>query len=108
MPAVTGYITLGLRLGRHIDGMVDAYYGPPELKERVDAEPVKAPAALVDDARSLLADMDDLDAGRRHWLRAQAEGLHTTARKLAGLFRDNFRAYEGGVSAEARQGEPVA
>jgi phosphoenolpyruvate carboxykinase (ATP) len=30
-----------------------------------------------------------------------------TARKLAGLFRDNFRAYEGGVSAEARQGEPV-
>jgi phosphoenolpyruvate carboxykinase (ATP) len=31
-----------------------------------------------------------------------------TARKLAGLFRDNFRAYEGGVSAEARQGEPAA
>ncbi len=26
------------------------------------------------------------------------------ARKLAGLFRDNFRAYEAGVSAEARGG----
>jgi phosphoenolpyruvate carboxykinase (ATP) len=31
-----------------------------------------------------------------------------TARKLAGLFRDNFRAYEAGVSPEARQGEPAA
>jgi phosphoenolpyruvate carboxykinase (ATP) len=30
----------------------------------------------------------------------------TTARKLAKLFRDNFRAYEGGVSAEIRAGEP--
>ena len=27
---VEEYLTLGLRLGRHIDGMVDAYYGPPE------------------------------------------------------------------------------
>ena len=25
------YLTLGLRLGRHIDGLVDAYYGPPAL-----------------------------------------------------------------------------
>ena len=25
------YIELGLRLGRHVDGFVDAYYGPPEL-----------------------------------------------------------------------------
>jgi phosphoenolpyruvate carboxykinase (ATP) len=31
-----------------------------------------------------------------------------TARKLAGLFRENFRAYEAGVSAEARQGAPAA
>ena len=30
---------LGQRLGRHIDGMVDAYYGPPELAAAVAAEP---------------------------------------------------------------------
>ncbi len=29
------------------------------------------------------------------------------AHKLAGLFRDNFRAYEAGVSGEARQGGPA-
>ena len=30
------YLQLGLRLGRHVDGLVDAYYGPAELKSQVD------------------------------------------------------------------------
>ena len=30
---VEEYLTLGLRLGRHIDARVDAYYGPPALAE---------------------------------------------------------------------------
>jgi len=30
---VDRYLTLGLHLGRHIDGLVDAYYGPPSLAE---------------------------------------------------------------------------
>jgi len=34
---VEDYLTLGLRLGRHIDGMVDAYYGPPGLARAVEA-----------------------------------------------------------------------
>ena len=29
------YLEVGLRLGRHLDGMVDAYYGPEALAERV-------------------------------------------------------------------------
>ena len=41
------YILLGLRLGRHVDGLVDAYYGPPELKEQADAEQPADPAELV-------------------------------------------------------------
>jgi phosphoenolpyruvate carboxykinase (ATP) len=39
---------------------------------------------------------------------ADTAAYDATARKLASLFRENFRAYEGGVSAEARQGEPAA
>ncbi len=96
---VEAYLTLGLRLGRHIDGMVDAYYGPRQWLEAVDAEPLSPPERLVAGARALLADIDagaPLDttadgvvgagesAARRHWLRAQAVGLLTTARKLAG------------------------
>ena len=82
------YLEVGLRLGRHLDGMVDAYYGPRALRERIDDEPLRPLPALVADARSLVADLDagdgDLDAVRRRWVRAQAAGLHTSARKLAG------------------------
>jgi hypothetical protein len=82
------YLTLGLRLGRHLDGMVDAYYGPADLSARIDAEPLRELPALVAETRSLVADLDagdgDLDATRRRWLRAQATGLHASARKLAG------------------------
>jgi hypothetical protein len=72
------YILLGLRLGRHVEGLVDAYYGPPELKEQVDAEPVVEPEALVAEGDALLADLGD------GWLRDQALGLRTYAGKLAG------------------------
>jgi hypothetical protein len=84
---VERYLELGLRLGRHIDGLVDAYYGPAELSRRVAAEPLAPPARLVTDAGELIAAIDaddELDARRRAWLRAQVIGLHTTARRLAG------------------------
>jgi hypothetical protein len=87
---VERYLELGLRLGRHVDGFVDAYYGPTALADRVAGEPVHPPAALAADAAALLADLDagvgepELDARRRRWLRAQVVGLRTSARKLAG------------------------
>ena len=80
------YLELGLRLGRHVDGLVDAYFGPPEIKARTDAEPLVEPRKLADDARRLLGDVEasDLEPGRRHYLLAQVRGLWTTAQKLAG------------------------
>lgn len=101
---VERYLALGLATGRHIDGLVDAYYGPQAIAERVAAEPVVPPAQLLAEARSLLSALDageplgdpeqgaqsggapdsGHDAQRRHYLRSQALGLLTTARKLAG------------------------
>jgi hypothetical protein len=78
------YLELGLRLGRHIDGLVDAYYGPPEIKERVDAEELRAPADLARDAATLIEELDGLEEQRQNWLRAQLVGLETVARRLAG------------------------
>ena len=72
------YLRLGLRLGRLEDGMVDAWFGPPELAAAVDAEPSPEPRALVADAEALL---DELDDG---WLRDQVLGLRTFAGVLAG------------------------
>jgi hypothetical protein len=98
--AVGRYLLLGLGTGRHVDGLVDAYYGPPALAERVALAPVPEPRRLVEQARALIAELDagvslDGDAGdsgdagprqarRRRWLRAQSVGLLTTARRLAG------------------------
>jgi hypothetical protein len=90
-PAAEGpverYLALGLALGRHVEGLVDAYFGPPELARRAAAGPARPPRELDQELRRLLADLevdDDLDPTRRHWLRAQVRGLHTSAARLAG------------------------
>ena len=72
------YLELGLRLGKHVDGLVDAYYGPPEIKEQVDAEETIDAAQLAADADALLAELDD------SWLRDQVRGCATYAHVLAG------------------------
>jgi hypothetical protein len=76
--AAERYLRLGLQLGRHVEGIVDAYYGPPELAAAVDAEPPVDPRALVSTAEALL---DELEDG---WLRDQVVGLRTYASVLAG------------------------
>jgi hypothetical protein len=76
--AVESYILLGLRLGRHVDGLVDSYYGPDELSREVEDEPLAEPAALVEAGDALLTELDD------GWLRDQARGLRTRAGVLAG------------------------
>ncbi len=98
---VDRYLALGLSLGRHIDGFVDAYYGPEELKVRIDSAPPVDPAVLVETSRSLIASLDagepldderrgqllppgSEDAARRRYLRTQTIGLLTSARILAG------------------------
>jgi len=81
------YLTLGLRLGKHVDGLVDAYYGPPELADAVAAEPPTDPTELAAEAGSLaqsVAAATDLDAQRRGWLGDQILGLRTYAGVLAG------------------------
>jgi hypothetical protein len=84
---VERYLLLGLRLGRHIDGFVDAYYGPPELSSQVEAEGEPDPAALAEEAAALgreLAGADGFEDQRRHWLLGQIRGCETVARRLAG------------------------
>ena len=76
--AAERYLRLGLQLGRHVGGIVDAYYGPPELAAAVDAAPPVDPPALVSAAEALL---DELEDG---WLRDQVVGVRTYAGVLAG------------------------
>lgn len=78
MTIVERYLELGLRLGRHEPELVDSYYGPEELRRRIDEEPLHEPARLAADAAELLADVEE------PWLAAQVRALETTARTLVG------------------------
>ena len=76
---------LGLRLGRHIDGFVDAYYGPPELAQQAEREGQIAAEELAAEAHELLGSLGDLgDEQRQRWLTAQLVGLAAVAGRLAG------------------------
>ena len=86
---VQRYLRLGLRLGRHVDGVVDAYYGPPELAAAVEAEPPVEPATLVGHAEALLGELED------GWLRDQVAALRTYAGVLAGESRSYADEVEG-------------
>ena len=84
---VERYLTLGLRVGRHVPDFVDAYYGPAELKAEIDAAPAAPADELVAESARLLADVRSapgLGEQRRRWLDAQLTALETVARKLAG------------------------
>jgi hypothetical protein len=80
------YLLLGLRLGKHVDGFVDAYFGPRELAEQVEPEQPADPPELAEEASALLGLVDEgrLGEQRASWLRAQLVGLETVARRLAG------------------------
>lgn len=84
---IEDYLRLGLALGRHVEGFVDAYYGPAGLADEAAAGSPRPPADLAEQGRRLLAALEtdaELDAHRRTWMAAQVRGLHTSARKLAG------------------------
>jgi len=86
---VERYLRLGLQLGRHQDGIVDAYFGPRELAAAVDGEAPVPPRQLVADADALL---DELEDG---WLRDQVVGVRTFAGTLAGESRSFADEAEG-------------
>ncbi len=85
-PVARDYLLLALRLDQRIPGLVDGYFGPAELKARVDMEQGRSPARLRDDAAGLRDRLaaEVADADRRAWLDAQLVALETQAAALAG------------------------
>jgi hypothetical protein len=77
------YLRLGLGLGKHVDGLVDGYYGPPSLAE----EERQSLAELLEEARTFRAHVAaaDLDEQRRRWLTAQLDGLECVAEMTSGV-----------------------
>lgn len=86
-PVARDYVLLALRLDLHLPGTVDGYYGPADLKARVDMEQLRPAVRLADDAAELrarlVAEVPEVD--RRHWLDLQLRALETQARAQAGV-----------------------
>ena len=72
------YVMLALRMNRHVDGLVDAWFGPEgPAAEAAHGEPVPAERLLAE-ARELSGELPD------GWIRDQVRGLETVARGLTG------------------------
>lgn len=88
------YIRLAFALDQHVEGFVDAYFGPPALR------PVTAPQEPAAISAALTALRENLRASsypprRKAYLDLQLRGMAATAAKLAGAelaYRDEVRA----------------
>jgi hypothetical protein len=80
------YLALALHLDRHFEGFVDAYFGPEEIKEAVQAGEPRPLAALADDAQQLQAAIEaaGYDAQRTEFLGKQVRAMAAVVRNLAG------------------------
>jgi hypothetical protein len=84
------YLLLALRIGRLIDGFVDGYCGPSQLREAVASEDPAPPEELHGEAIALqelsaeLTDGTRLLAQRRLWLQGQLVAMSALCRHMAG------------------------
>lgn len=78
------YLRMALEINKHIDGYVDAYLGPPNLKASVEAEDKKPPQALLDDLAHLREILPTHDPARHAYLTAILRAMDCTLRMLNG------------------------
>lgn len=78
------YLRLVLEIHKHIDGYIDAYYGPESLRVEVNTGPPKNPAELLSIVRTLQGTIPPGDSSREAYLSAVLRAIETTVRMLAG------------------------
>src|SRR5215213_5123175 len=84
-PVSHEYLSLSFAIQRLFPDFIDAYFGPPEIKEQAAAGPAPVPADLVRRAVALadrIVDGDYPDS-RKTYLLAQVRAMETISRRLA-------------------------
>ncbi len=76
------YVLLALALGRHDKDYVDAYFGPPELKEQAERDALTV-EAIGGRARALLIELEAMDEPREAMERSRRRNLAGQLRALA-------------------------
>jgi hypothetical protein len=92
------YLTLALHLDQHLEGFIDAYYGPSELKAEVQSGNSRPLDMLASDARELqqAIDASGYDAQRKGYLTRQTRAMSAVIRNLSGerlSFVEEVEAY---------------
>jgi len=92
------YLTLALHLDRHMPGLIDAYYGPAELKAEVQSGEPRSVAALADDAKGLqeAIDRSDYAPRRKEYVQRQVHAMVALIENLSGEvlgFEEEVEAY---------------
>jgi hypothetical protein len=84
-PIPQRYVRLCLRVGAHVDGFVDAYFGPASLEEAL-ADGPHDPRELRDESLALLEEVAraDLEDDRVRWLVGQLRGVECVTARLGG------------------------
>lgn len=80
----TDYLRLTLEIDKHIDGYIDAYYGPVALRDEVRAAPLRSPADLLADVDRLEERIPNDDPARAVYLATTLRAIECTVRMLAG------------------------
>lgn len=78
------YLRLALEINKHIEGYVDAYFGPPALQAEVEAAPPQPPATLLDEVDRVRAAIPHQDPARQAYLMTTLRALESTVRLLNG------------------------
>jgi hypothetical protein len=81
------FVQLALALDRHLPGYIDAYFGPPEWKERSNANGLRPLEELADEAADLAAAVAHdatLDDQRRDYVGRHVTAMQTSLRLLLG------------------------
>lgn len=92
------YLSLGLRINKHINGYVEYYYGPPEIKKFVDSEKIRSPKRLLNECNHLKVRLFEMDfeIKRENFLNKTLNAISTTLRELNGdkiAFLDKVKSY---------------
>jgi hypothetical protein len=92
----TKYLLACLRLGVHIEGLVDAYYGPRELADSIKKERPKPLGELLIDLDELKKQvvLEPFEEMRRIFILKQITALESAARERMGV-RTPYREFVG-------------
>ena len=78
------YIRLAHEINKHIEGYIDAYYGPQSIKAEAEAAPLKPPQQLLKDHNRLRELIPTGDSKRHRYLDAVVNAMACTISKLNG------------------------